>query len=121
MKWTQKIFFHCLLQSDFICNLIIEKFIYISAFYIIITLIWCSSHSQPKLRSEMLHYFLVCISWNMVSLIQNNTIKCVLIILKQVFISIKCLYCRKHIICTIFMISCTYKSHGYRICKYFFI
>ena len=97
-----------------------ENLIYIFAFLIIISFIRCRSHTQKQFRIEIINDLGVNIVRTVVSLIQNNAIKGIWLILKQMCISVQSLYCCKNIILLIFIEACSHQSHCHFLIKNFF-
>ena len=47
MERTQQVFFHRLLQSDLMSDVIVEQFVNVPAFNVVIPFIRCCSHTEP--------------------------------------------------------------------------
>ena len=90
------------------------------AFLIIISFIRCRSHTQKQFRIEIINDLSVNIVRTVVSLIQNNAIKGIWLILKQMCISVQSLYCCKNIILLIFIEACSHQAHCHFLIKNFF-
>ena len=82
MERTKKILLHCLLQTDFMCNLIMEDFIDIFPVLIIIPFIRSRCHPQKQSRFEILNNLSVNVVRTVMRLIKDNTIKIIWLILK---------------------------------------
>jgi hypothetical protein len=59
MERAQHILFHCLLQANPTCDMIVENFVNVPTSNIVIALIRRYSHPQKQTRSEILHNLLV--------------------------------------------------------------
>ena len=121
MKRAKQIFFHSLLQTNFVSNLIMEDLIDIFTVLVIIPFVRSSCHAQEQLRFKIINDLGVDVVRTMVCFIQNNAIKIIRLVLKQMCISIQSFYCCKNIVFLIFIGTGTHKAHGNTSVKYLFI
>ena len=111
MERTQQILLHRILQTDLICDLMIEDFVNVPAFQIVVSFIWRCGHTKPQLWFEIVQDFFVAVGGAVVGFVDYDCIKCVLLIAVQVLLFTQCLDRCKNKVLVIFLIFSRYQSH----------
>lgn len=83
MERTQQILLHRILQADLVCDLMIEDFVNVPAFQIVVSFIRGCGHTKPQLWFEIVQDFFVAVGGAVMGFVDYDCIKCVLLIAVQ--------------------------------------
>ena len=86
MERTQQILLHRILQADLVCDLMIEEFVNVPAFQIVVSFIRGCGHTKPQLWFEIVQDFFVAVGGAVMGFVDYDCIKCVLLIAVQVLL-----------------------------------
>ena len=111
MERTQQILLHCILQADLVCDLMIEDFVNVPAFQIIVSFIRRCGHTKPQLWFKIVQDFFVAVGGAVVGFIDYDRIKCSLLISLQILLFAQCLDRCKDKVLVIFLIFSCHQSH----------
>ena len=111
MERTQQILLHRILQADLVCDLMIEDFVNVPAFQIVVSFIRGCGHTKPQLWFEIVQDFFVAVGGAVMGFVDYDCIKCVLLIAVQVLLFAQCLDGCKDKVLVIFLIFSRYQSH----------
>ena len=111
MERTQQILLHRILQTNLVCDLMIEDFVNVPAFQIVVSFIRRCGHTKPQLWFEIVQDFFVAVGGAVVGFINYDCIKCILLIPMQILIFAQCLNGCKDKILVIFLIFSRHQSH----------
>ena len=89
MERTQQILLHRILQADLVCDLMIEDFVNVPAFQIVVSFIRGCGHTKPQLWFEIVQDFFVAVGGAVMGFVDYDCIKCVLLIAVQVLLFAK--------------------------------
>lgn len=86
MEGAQQILFHRILQADLVCDLMIEDFVNVPAFQIVVSFIRRCGHTKPQLWFKIVQDFFVAVGGAVVGFIDYDYIKCILLIPVQILL-----------------------------------